>query len=412
MADYTTNLNLKQPGGDEDALISDINDNMTKIDNFAGSVAGYTIMSSGTDFNSLRTRSNYLVGNITQMSHYPTGCGSSGFLHIDNYSTYIIQEFRGNLGSAHRFSYDSGSTWVAWIDMSKRVSTPIELTASLTPSDFLDGLNLVSWAYTTTIDGVTPGNSLRGYVMKVGTALYGVVATAAATESYFIGYTNNAWFVRGNHNSYYVGNNTLTNVQSALYNYGSNRMSDGSSTNISFNITEVYGIFGVTGYIGELKRISASRFVVNLRQSMTANFSIIGNYKDGTWYWDRLALNSAIHPSISEYGVRMITYHTPTNPPGSVNGFKFNVQSVAYTWGSFIVYTRYGIHTINFSVDGAMNIGVRTSKIDSFNSEALTATVSNRTVTVTSSIGWNYFAFEGRSTQAGDTFDFNYTQES
>ena len=211
--------------------------------------------------------------------------------------------------------------------------------------------------------------------------------------------------------AYDLGNNTLANIQTALYNLGAS-MNNGESRIIAFNITQVSGVFAVTGHIGDIKRISSSRFVVNLRQSMWENYSIVGNYKDGTWYWGKLAEDDAIFPSIDEFGIRMITYHTPTNPSGSVNGISFNIQSVAYTWGSFIVYTRYGIHTLNFTVDGAMNIGVRTSKIDSFNSETLTATVSNRVVTVTSSIGWNYFAIEGRSTQSGSTFSFNYVQES
>ena len=212
MPDYTNYLNLKQPGGDEDALIQDINDNMTKIDQFASSVGGYTIMSSGTDFNTLKTRKNYLVGSITQMSHYPTDCGSSGFLHIDNYSTYIIQEFHGNLGSSHRFSYDSGTTWIEWVSY-----------------------NMVKW----------------------------------------------------------LGNNTLANIQTAIVNYAAN-LPDGASKSIEFGISTSTGYFGATNYIGTLERISSSRLCVHVMCAMYTSQMIIGNYKDGTWYWDEVAKYSQI----------------------------------------------------------------------------------------------------------------------
>ena len=77
-------------------------------------INGYTTMSNGTNLNTLTTTGNYMVGNIAQMTNAPAACGSSGFFYVSKNSTYIKQEFFGNLGSTHRFSYDSGSTWTAW----------------------------------------------------------------------------------------------------------------------------------------------------------------------------------------------------------------------------------------------------------------------------------------------------------
>ena len=77
-------------------------------------INGYTTMASSTDLNTLTTNANYMVGNMGQMTNAPSGCGTSGFFYVVKNSTYVKQEFFGNLGSAHRFSYDSGSTWTAW----------------------------------------------------------------------------------------------------------------------------------------------------------------------------------------------------------------------------------------------------------------------------------------------------------
>ena len=54
MATYTSNLNLKKPGENEDALIQDINDNMDKLDAFAGdmrnsSIGTFTTLSGFAD---------------------------------------------------------------------------------------------------------------------------------------------------------------------------------------------------------------------------------------------------------------------------------------------------------------------------------------------------------------------------
>ena len=120
MASYTTNLNLKKPTTSEYYNVLDENENKDKIDTAYGNLKSqlieYTVMTNGTELNSLTTKANYMVGNIAQMGHAPAGCGSSGFFYVDIKSNYILQRFFGNLGSAHRFSYDGGSTWTNWVD--------------------------------------------------------------------------------------------------------------------------------------------------------------------------------------------------------------------------------------------------------------------------------------------------------
>lgn len=80
-------------------------------------------MSNGTELNSLTTKANYMVGNISQMGHAPTGCGTSGFFYVDKNSSYVLQRFFGDLDSTHRFSYDGGSTWTSWLGHIAEVQT-------------------------------------------------------------------------------------------------------------------------------------------------------------------------------------------------------------------------------------------------------------------------------------------------
>lgn len=87
--------------------------------------------------------------------------------------------------------------------------------------------------------------------------------------------------------AYALGNDTIANIQSALVTLAGT-MADGEIKRVRCNISSASGIFRVTAYIGELMRISSSRLCVNFRESMYANDSVIGNYKDGTWYWSQL----------------------------------------------------------------------------------------------------------------------------
>jgi hypothetical protein len=49
MATYTPNLNLKKPAGSETASITDINDNMDKVDTAVGALQGKIVYKSGDE---------------------------------------------------------------------------------------------------------------------------------------------------------------------------------------------------------------------------------------------------------------------------------------------------------------------------------------------------------------------------
>lgn len=87
--------------------------------------------------------------------------------------------------------------------------------------------------------------------------------------------------------AYALGNDTIENIQAAIITLAGT-MADGEEKYIRCNVTTATGTFRVTAYIGVLMRVSSSRLCVNFRQSMDANDSVIGNYKDGTWYWSQL----------------------------------------------------------------------------------------------------------------------------
>lgn len=127
MATYTTFLNLEKPSTSERLDVLKINSNWDKIDAGVSALNSqlieYTTMTSGTNLNSLTAKKNYMVGNISQMTNAPTGCGTSGFFYVDKNSSYVLQKFFGNLGSAHRFSYDGGSTWTDWFDINSQIGS-------------------------------------------------------------------------------------------------------------------------------------------------------------------------------------------------------------------------------------------------------------------------------------------------
>lgn len=49
MAEYTPNLNLKKPAGSETASITDINDNMDKVDTAVGALQAKIVYLPGDD---------------------------------------------------------------------------------------------------------------------------------------------------------------------------------------------------------------------------------------------------------------------------------------------------------------------------------------------------------------------------
>ena len=70
---------------------------------------------SGTDLNTLKTNAIYQVGNWSQYTNPPTGIGYSGCLIVFVVRSYVLQIAYSDSGKKHRFSYNGGSSWNAWI---------------------------------------------------------------------------------------------------------------------------------------------------------------------------------------------------------------------------------------------------------------------------------------------------------
>lgn len=115
---------------------------------------------------------------------------------------------------------------------------------------------------------------------------------------------NNIIALNGYVNAHWLGNNTLSNTQSALFSFAQS-MPDGGSRVIEFGISQATGNFGATNYIGKIERISASRLCVTVMNAMYATNMIIGNYKDGTWNWAEVALVSQINTLSSQIATEL-----------------------------------------------------------------------------------------------------------
>lgn len=70
---------------------------------------------SSTDLNTLKTNAIYQIGNWTQYTNPPTGIGYSGCLIVFVVRSYVLQIAYSDSGKKHRFSYNGGSSWNAWI---------------------------------------------------------------------------------------------------------------------------------------------------------------------------------------------------------------------------------------------------------------------------------------------------------
>ena len=146
-------------------------------------------------------------------------------------------------------------------------------------------------------------------------------------------------------------------------------------------------------YVEKSGQYVEQRFVGNLSTTYRMSYD-----SGSTWtVWDNV---------VGSWKTRRIHYHTPATSSVSVEGFSFNIGNVNYTCGSFIVLTRFGIHSLLFSTNGSAGIDVRTHVIDAFASETLTASVSGRTVTIKSNTGWNYMDIDGISAQEENVFGF------
>lgn len=81
-----------------------------------------------------------------------------------------------------------------------------------------------------------------------------------------------------------LGSGTLANMQSAIATFGGT-MSNLDFRNISFAITPAEGIFNATTYLGTIKKVNATRFIVSIQGASTPGQSIKGIYNNGTWSW-------------------------------------------------------------------------------------------------------------------------------
>ena len=109
---------------------------------------------------------------------------------------------------------------------------------------------------------------------------------------------------------------------------------------------------------------------------------------------------------VKNWSANRVRYNTAESS-GNKRGFTFDINSANYLWGTFMVHTRYSIHTLVFATNGSAGITVKTKELDTSIGESLTVTVSGRTVTVMSGTTWNYFDIDGVSSQPAS--DFNFT---
>lgn len=136
----------------------------------------------------------------------------------------------------------------------------------------------------------------------------------------------------------WIGNNTLANIQAALLTLAGD-MADGERKGIEFGISTVSGYFGATNYIGVIERISASRLCVHVMCAMFTSQMIIGNYKDGTWYWDEAAKASQLVKTVK------VTYTPSSNIAAGESGY-FTVPVPSALRGKTIVAVSFGVNHV------------------------------------------------------------------
>lgn len=125
----TINVTLFFPGVNGEVVIQTLADVYSKSQTdalIAQSTASYTTQTSG-DFNTFKANNAVIrIGNLANFTNAPAGIGYSGFVYITSYGGYIQQDCYFNQGYAYRFSYDNGSTWIAW--QSSSPSTDVVLS--------------------------------------------------------------------------------------------------------------------------------------------------------------------------------------------------------------------------------------------------------------------------------------------
>ena len=140
MATQTSNLNLTKPAEGEAYSVPIVNDNMQKIDDFAGTLKA-TTLASGTNFNDLTVPNTgahvlYNGSNISQMTNVPTevasqawpflvecfrvGAGGSGYYTRQILHVYATSSSPVNIFVRSQSYVGSGTTWLGWEKLASR----------------------------------------------------------------------------------------------------------------------------------------------------------------------------------------------------------------------------------------------------------------------------------------------------
>lgn len=213
------------------------------------------------------------------------------------------------------------------------------------------------------------GSTAYGAFIFIGTD--GIIYTRQKNNS---GGWRTAWqqmALNSHINAHWLGNNTLSSVQNALLSFAQN-VPDGGIRGIEFGISQASGVFGGTNYIGNLKRISASRLCVTVMNAMYATNMIIGNYKDGTWNWAEAALTSQINALSSQIGADTKWLSVPAN--GSTT-------ATMSSRGLWLFYRVYRPTIVFIRTNGTAELVVGES-------QDLTFSLSGSTLTITNPAAW------------------------
>lgn len=97
---------------DLSGAVNELNTSLSELDFITNPKVPLT---SGTDLNTLTSNSIYQVGNWSLYTNAPTGIGYSGCLIVLVVRGYILQIAYSDNGKRHRFSYNGGSSWNAWV---------------------------------------------------------------------------------------------------------------------------------------------------------------------------------------------------------------------------------------------------------------------------------------------------------
>ena len=151
-----------------------------------------------------------------------------------------------------------------------------------------------------------------------------------------------------------LGSGTISTIQDALLTL-STSMSAGQIAKIKFDISTASAPFGATGYVGYISKINSNRLCVNVRTAMYTTNEVVGNYKDGSWYWDVFALNSQITNLDNKTAEKTITKESQS----SDTTLKFTFTGNRYTALVFKtdnMSANSGIYAITFKASGVTTI--------------------------------------------------------